>query len=47
MVDSTIYDDLITSLNIIQNGRHIAIQNPDLRVRIEHFLGIHINYSLR
>ena len=38
MVDSTIYNDLITSLNIISNGRHIAIQNPDLRVRIEHFL---------
>ena len=38
MADSSIYNDIITSLNIINDGRHIALQNPDVRVRIEHFL---------
>ena len=37
MVDSSIYNDIITSLNIVSNGRHVALQNPDVRVRIEHF----------
>ena len=37
MVDSSIYNDIISSLNIVSNGRHVALQNPDVRVRIEHF----------